>query len=113
MKLVSLDAKLIRYENHGDKVTWHEVVAVDDADGLMFLCPKCFRRNAGRKGTHSVVCWFVGRVPVYVSPGPGRWSAKGDTVDDITFTGPCAASVLIDHGCRWHGFIRNGEIVDA
>lgn len=82
------------------------------ADGVMFLCPKCFQENLSKKGdgslgTHSVICWFTG-VPREVSPGPGRWNPSGTSLDDLTFVPPGAVSVLLTSGCGWHGFIRAG-----
>lgn len=83
------------------------------ADGIIFLCPKCFAANGGPVGTHSVICWFSGRVPDDVTPGPGRWSPEGTGYDDLTFAGPGAASVRLNSGCRWHGFVRDGEVTEA
>ncbi len=79
------------------------------ADGIIFLCPKCFERNKGSVGTHSVICWFVGRVPDDADPKPGRWNPSGTGLDDLTFVGPGAASVLLTSGCAWHGFIKDGK----
>lgn len=84
-------------------------VPMAEADGVDFLCPKCFAANGGPVGTHRVICWFAGRVPDDATPGPGRWIPSGTGLDDLTFVGPNAASVLLQGGCAWHGFIRNGE----
>lgn len=80
-----------------------------EADGVMFLCPKCFAENNGPVGTHSVICWFVGKVPDDVSPKPGRWNPSGTGLDDLTFVGPGATSVLLTSGCGWHGFVKDGS----
>lgn len=80
-----------------------------EADGVQFLCPKCFAANGGPVGTHLVICWFVGRVPDDETPGPGRWVPSGTGIDDLTFIGPNAASVLLQGGCGWHGFVRDGD----
>lgn len=79
------------------------------AAGVMFLCPKCFAANGGNVGTHSVICWFVGKVPDDLNPKPGRWHPSGTGLDDLTFVGPGAASVLLTSGCGWHGFVANGS----
>ena len=79
-----------------------------EADGVMFLCPKCFATNKGRVGTHSVICWFVNRVPDDLNPKPGRWNPSGTSLDDLTFVGPRAVSVLLTSGCGWHGFVKDG-----
>lgn len=80
-----------------------------EAHGVMFLCPKCYQANSGEVGTHSVICWFVGKVPDDADPKPGRWHPGGSGLDDLTFTGPGAASVLLTSGCGWHGFVRQGR----
>lgn len=87
------------------------VDAIAEADGLMFLCPKCFVENGGPVGTHSVICWFVGRVPDEVDPKPGRWTPQGTSMSDLTFV-PSAGrtqSVLLTGGCGWHGFVVDGS----
>lgn len=83
--------------------------SLDVAQGIMFLCPKCFVTNNGPIGTHSVVCWFKGRVPDNLDPGPGRWNPIGTGIDDITFVPPGAISVQLVGGCGWHGFVKNGD----
>lgn len=105
MRLRDLDGQLLRVV---DDLRHQYVDTVAEAHGVMFLCPKCFRENGGPVGTHSVVCWFTG-VPDAVQPGPGRWNPSGTSVDDLTFVGPGAVSVLLTVGCGWHGFVRNGD----
>jgi hypothetical protein len=108
--LRELDARLLRVvDDRTDEI-------VDDlgtAQGIIFLCPKCFKTNAGRTGTHSVKCWFRGRrVPDQRPPGPGRWTPEGSGLDDLTFVPgvpPVAHSVLLTGGCGWHGFVTNGS----
>lgn len=107
-RLAELDAKLVR-RHAGPPETYEHVAALVAADGVMFLCPKCYAANGGPVGTHSVLCWFVGRVPDDVDPKPGRWIPAGTGIDDLTFIGPAAASVLLTGGCGWHGFVRNGD----
>lgn len=80
------------------------------ADGIRFLCPKCFRENGGPIGTHSIVCWFTGRVPNDIEPGPGRWTPQGGDFSDLTLR---PSIHLTGGGCGWHGFVTNGEVTDA
>lgn len=87
--------------------TWRHVDTLAEADGVSFSCPKCYRDKPG--GQHHVLCWFEGRVPDHAQPGPGRWKPSGTGLADLTFVGPRAASVLLQGGCRWHGFVKNGE----
>lgn len=105
-RLRDLDAEFIQHVGGG---SFNVDVARDAADGVMFLCPKCYATNNGHVGTHSVICWFVGRVPDEIDPKPGRWHPSGDSIDTLTFTGPGAASVLLTSGCGWHGFVKDGD----
>jgi hypothetical protein len=127
MRLVDLDPEWVTYGEHGglgrygdmhSHVAYHpdslgEVdspdtsIAMPQADGVMFLCPTCFKKNGGAIGTERVVVWFRDRaaVPADALPGPGRWVATGDSFDDLTLQ----PSVNVDHE-HWHGFVRAGEI---
>jgi hypothetical protein len=96
----------------GDVVYLQTVDSLTEADGLFYLCPKCFAANGGPIGTHSVLNWFVGHVADDVDPKPGRWVPSGSGIDIITFIGPAAASVLLTSGCKAHYFVRNGAIED-
>lgn len=137
MRLRELDASFVRREAVVDTITRVHTEALDrgppympddfftapdvvehivfvenagDAQGVMFLCPLCYAKNGGPVGTHRVLCWFSRcGVPDFADPRPGRWIPDGDTLDDVTFIGPAAASVLLTSGCRWHGFVRNGD----
>ena len=96
------------YRNGGQK----RVDTLAEADGVWFLCPKCFASNGGRPGTHAVVCWFVGKVPDDARPGPGRWVTQGTGLADLTFVPSETRSrsvALTGGGCGWHGFVTNGD----
>lgn len=89
------------------------VETLTEADGVWFLCPKCFAANGGSVGTHSVICWFVGKVSDDVEPKPGRWTPTGTGLLDLTFV-PSAGrshSVLLTGGCTAHFFVTNGDAV--
>lgn len=96
-----------------DERHYRRVRLLAKAQGLIFLCPKCFAANGGSRGTHSVLCWFRNRgVPDSTFPTPGRWTPMGTGLDDLTFVPgdpPCAYSVLLTGGCGWHGFVTNGR----
>lgn len=110
MRLVDLDAQFIQYEKTPTgQVRHHYVDTFAEAHGVMFLCPKCFAANQGPVGTHSVICWFVGKVPDDAFPVPGRWHPIGTSLDNLTFVGPGQASVKITGGCEWHGYVRGGD----
>jgi hypothetical protein len=110
MKLRDLDASFLKITSPNTYMTG---VDLQVAQGIMFLCPKCYAENNGKARTHSVICWFAGRgVPDEMSPGPGRWTPSGTSIDDLTFVPGDPArsvSVKLNGGCDWHGFVKDGE----
>lgn len=111
----------------GEKFMWSKestryqfrhVATVAEADQIMFLCPLCFDRNGGSKGTHSVLVTFAGRnIPEGAgsrdSTGqPSRWNASGTNLADLVLT----PSILLgagqppERGCHWHGFVGSNGI---
>lgn len=109
MRLAQLEARFIK---HLDKGSWHVVFTLAEADGIQFVCPKCYTNLGKREGAHSVICWFVGKVPDDETPGPGRWTPSGTGLEDLTFIPgdpPRAVSVLLNSGCGWHGHVLKGE----
>lgn len=139
MKLSELEPRFLRYEEHLDtwevvdrqpgpgedcssvphhivtamRAFWPFVEKIDDAQGIEFLCPKCFAANGGPVGTHAVVCWSRSRgVPDKAEPAPGRWLMRGTGFDDLTLDAEPGQtrSVLLLGGCAWHGFVTNGEV---
>ena len=92
-----------------DENSWRDVDAIGDADGVIFLCPKCYQDNGGSVGTHSVLCWSP-KVPLTITPVPGRWNLTGTGLSDLTLVAG-SSSVLLTSGCQAHFFVRNGEIV--
>lgn len=114
MRLTDLEPRFVRYENDGDRVSHRYVDSIEEAQGIFFLCPKCFVANGGPVGTHGVICWSRSRgVPDEAKPAPGRWTISGTGFSDLTLDGDPiggARSVLLTSGCAWHGFITNGEV---
>lgn len=108
MKLSELDPHFL---SRKDDKNFQQVDLIEHADGIRFLCPKCFKKNGGPNGTHSVICWEP-HVPQTTSPSPGRWTMNGKGYDDLTLTAP-SSSIRLMGGCEWHGFIKNGEVTDA
>jgi len=110
MRLIDLDAKFLKRNADGSSQV--EGVLLSEADGIIFLCPKCYVAKGSDVGVHSIICWFVGRVPDDLLPGPGRWNPSGTGIDDLTFVPPGNVSVSLESnpaGCRWHGHVKNGE----
>jgi hypothetical protein len=109
MKLAELEPTFLKRTG---ATHWQcEDVARDQADGIMFLCPKCFVAKGGPMGTHSIICWQP-NVPQDTSPTGGRWTMEGTGFADLTLVA-ASSSILLTGGCNAHFFIRNGEIVGA
>jgi hypothetical protein len=134
MKFIELEPQFVRHEIRiekwkrvvGDPLTWKsgdpteevegpceylpKVDTLGDAQGVMYLCPKCFAEKGGPVGCHRVLSWFRDRgITDDVSPGPGRWPVSGTCYDDLTLTG----SVFLQAGCAWHGYITNGSVTSV
>ena len=85
---------------------FHRIDNLAEADGLLFLCPKCFTGDG-----HSVICWFEDKVPDNLEPLPGRWKPAGTSYEDLSFVvGKRSNSIALVGGCAWHGFITKGEV---
>lgn len=108
MKLIDLNPKWLKHHNH---VSWFRVQSKDQADGIQFLCPKCFKANNGPEGTHSIICWAP-QVSSNLSPRPGRWTMEGTDFNNLTLKAK-SSSVQLTGGCEAHFHIINGEIKDA
>lgn len=85
-----------------------EGVSKIDADGVMFLCPKCFKAKGGPVGTHSIICWQP-NVPQDTSPTGGRWTMVGTGFNDLSLVAG-SNSVLLEGGCAAHFFVEDGKI---
>jgi hypothetical protein len=109
MRLHDLGAMFLKVESDG----WRcDGIPLAEADGIIFQCPKCSEgkdkaHDGGYIGAHSVVCWFVGRVPDMLTP-KGRWMPSGTGLDNLTFVGPGANSVLLTSGCGAHFHVKDG-----
>lgn len=106
MKLAELEPQFVRRTGHDE---WEDVDSVDDADGILFLCPKCFETNGGPRRTHMVLCWRPG-VPQTQAPRPGRWEMEGTGYDDLTLVAGSSSVFLKGPGCGAHFFVRDGQI---
>lgn len=113
LPLAGLEPEFMRYEEREDGVYLPHAQGIADAQGLTFLCPKCYVELGGRVGCHSVTCWSAERgTPHSARPGPGRWRIEGSGFDDLTLNAepPCGArSVVINH-CGAHFFVTRGLV---
>lgn len=81
---------------------------IAEADGIRFLCPKCYQANIGPVGTHGVICWAP-HVPQTELPTPGRWNLVGSGYADLSLVAG-SSSVLLRGGCNAHFFVEHGQI---
>jgi hypothetical protein len=137
MRLIDLDPQFVKIEykvetwtrgkpdGSTEQVTepreYHEPVpSTAGADGIFFLCPKCYVTNNGNMGTHGVICWQP-HVSQTVLPIPGRWSFRGAGYHDLTLVADSSSILLACKCkskpgeppctcCKAHFFIRNGNI---
>ncbi len=108
MKLIDLDAEFIKLSD--DTGNMQVVDNIVKAQGIMFLCPVCYKNNSGGIGTHSIICWDLS-VPQSISPKPGRWNLKGTGLNDLSLVnGSSSIALQGEGGCKAHFFIRDGEI---
>jgi len=103
MKLVDLHPKWIG--SGGEGIT-HDGKPVPRREGigLSFDCP-C---GCGTRPFVYLVNPLDGGPPIEEQRG---WQRTGDTFENLTLS-PSLLRQDPD-GCRWHGFIRNGEIINA
>lgn len=108
MTLRELEAKFLKSV---DARVSQEVDLLIEADGVQFLCPKCFRANKGSIGTHHIRCWSP-EVPQDTPPTPGRWNMVGTGIDDLSLVAG-SSSVALTSGCMAHFYVKNGKIEDC
>lgn len=114
MRLTELKPQFLTTTPDGKEHTYVDTIA--EAQGILFLCPKCFVANGGSGGTHAVICWSSSRgVGPDVDPKPGRWVLSGTGYGDLTLDGEPgkSRSVLLTGGCQWHGFVTAGEVTSC
>jgi len=109
VKLTELDPQFVRYTGNGGH---QEVDSFGEAQGVLFVCPSCYRKNGNSDiGVHMVLVWFRDRgVPVDAVPKPARWMASGTGLGDLTLSP--SVNLQTDEHSRdeWHGFVTNGEV---
>jgi hypothetical protein len=117
MKLRELEPHFLVLAPAGADYTYRQTDDFAEAQGVWFLCPKCFAANGSPVGTHGVICWSRSRgVPDSQTPGPGRWTLEGTGYDDLTLNndlGGGGRSIALSGGCQWHGYVTNGEATNA
>lgn len=101
--------KFIKLDIREDHTYYVELPSIENADGVQFLCPKCYLENNGSVGTHMIMCWQP-HIPQTVSPKPGRWKFHGTGLHDLTLVAGSSSVFLKGDGCKAHFFIKKGEV---
>jgi hypothetical protein len=107
MRLTDLDPQWLRHEPQNPEI--HRFVERPEANGIRFLCPKCFEANGGPVRTHGIICWDP-TVPPDVAPKPGRWNLVGTSYEDLSLVAGSSSVLLTGNGCQAHFFVEHGSI---
>jgi hypothetical protein len=109
VRFVLLEPTFLRFI---EEKTYEMTDEIALADGVSFVCPKCFVENGmKRPGVHSVICWSP-KVPKTTSPQPGRWNLKGSGYEDLSLVAG-SSSVLLKGGCNAHFHVTNGNVTNC
>ena len=114
MRLVpDLEGRFLKHEISDGKEGLLQVDTLAEADGVWFLCPKCFAENHGPVGTHMHMIGFAGRCPPgsYTKGSAGedtRWQVAdcSTCMEDLVLT----PSIQAIGGCNWHGFVGSSGV---
>jgi hypothetical protein len=109
MRLTDLEPFFLQIEE--PRRLYKQVDTLAEAQGVQFLCPKCFVDCGGSVGCHSVICWDATKgVTPEETPKPGRWQMLGTGLTDLTLRAGSSSVLLTGDGCKAHFFIEAGEI---
>ena len=106
--LHKLDAEFLTHSPTG----FHRGPNIVDAQGIVFLCPSCYRKNGNSDvGVHSVLIWFADLgVPEEAFPKP-RWNVTGTSMADISITPSINLATDEQSKDEWHGWVTNGHAI--
>lgn len=113
--LLELKAEFIAFQRlRGMKV----VKTIDEAQGLIFLCPACFEKNGGARGTHSVICWTKeAQEDLGLNGRRHRYRLEGTSLEDLSLKYDAPDEEPEDKKrnvidmrpiCYRQGFVKNG-----
>jgi len=99
MKLIDLNPRWVGHGGEGVSDANHNPVPRRDGIGITFNCP-C---GCGTRVFIPFTNPLDGGLP---SEKSCTWDRTGDTFETLTLK----PSILRMDGCKWHGFVTNGEI---
>lgn len=102
MKLSTLQPSWVGHGGEGISDRDGKPIPLRERIGITFKCP-C--------GAACVPVFVPfsnpeGGGPPVVSPGGHSWTREGNTFETLTLT----PSIQRVEGCRWHGYVTNGEV---
>lgn len=116
MKLIDLEPTFYIWKSDN---LYERTDKFTEADGIGFLCPKCYTDNPREDKTittHSIICWKR-HIPQTTPPTLGRWNFSGTDYNDLTLTPSVNLDIRNEDGtrkypneCNAHFHISNGEI---
>jgi hypothetical protein len=107
MELTELEPQFIKRITNDH---FQDVDNIKEADGVVFICPRCYADNNFKKRkVHRVICWQP-HIPQSMHPVPGRWKFLGTGYDDLTLVSG-SSSIFIQEGCQAHFYIANGKVI--
>lgn len=77
---------------------------------LMFDCPKCGADGVRHGG---VGCYLDPPMDGGAPVSDHSWKRSGDSFENLTLTPSILVVATNGIGCGWHGYITNGEIIEA
>jgi len=111
MRLTDLNPRWVGAGGPGITDAQDRPVPARHGVGLSFTCP------CGKCDSDTARCYVPFKNPLDGGPElePGRvdsWQRTGDTFENLTLT-PSILRNPAKGGCGWHGYITNGQIVNA
>jgi hypothetical protein len=105
LKLTDLHPEWVGTGGEGITDTDGQPVPHREAVAISFDCPKC-------GPDHPCLIPLFNPLdggPPAMANGGHTWTRTGDTFENLTL----APSIQRVGGCNWHGFIQNGDIINA
>ena len=108
MRLADLDAKFIDFNDDGTRSDPMHAQLGRRGVGVEFLCPKCFPARS-LQHEHRFTIWFTNPIDGGKAVNGVAWDRYGSTLETLSLT----PSIRDVGGCKWHGYVTNGETRSA
>lgn len=101
MRLTDLDPRWVSHGGEGITNAAGEAIPLREKIGVSFDCPKCGPIHPG-------FIPFANPLDGGPSTHEVAWQRTGESFETLTLT-----PSILRKDCGWHGFITNGEIINA